>query len=69
VKRNGGFALQSIKKSDEIKFNLVGACIVRPAKSAKNKSGRPMVAPTKRQEVLSNFNPSDFGANRRSHLP
>ena len=34
--RQNGTAL---KKSNEIDFDLVGACIARPQNSAKNKSG------------------------------
>ena len=44
--------MQSIKKFNEINFDLVGACIARPLKTAENKSGRPMVAPTNKTEVL-----------------
>ncbi len=50
--------MQSIEKFNVINFDLVGACIARPTKSDENISGRPMVAPTKKQEALSNFNPS-----------
>ena len=37
---------------EEINFELVGACIASPPKSAENWSGRPMVAPTNNIEVL-----------------
>jgi hypothetical protein len=51
VKKTGALLCKALK-SDEIKFDLVGACIARPPKSAENKSGRPMVAPTNKTEVL-----------------